>query len=259
MNLLEVLIIGIIGYLFGSISFARLITKLLASEDSIDNLFLDMEDQDLSQLMTGFGANRAAMVLGAKWGIAIGLLDMLKVVIPMIFVGFLFLDESYFLIVSITGLIGHNWPLYYRFKGGRGFSVIYGSFFAIDWIGAIITVILGLLFGMGIFGTVMIGYVGWLWLMIPWFLLRTNDSAFLIYAILINIIFIIGTIPEIRLGMRLRKAGKFAEYQEKLFQSSPRWRGMKKMNDRIQSPIVRGFLVLIGLILLFPVYFFILV
>jgi glycerol-3-phosphate acyltransferase PlsY len=267
MDYVIALMAAIVGYLLGSISFARLMTKILAPEQSIDDLSVkskeneastESKEDDLSQLLTGFGATRASIILGGKWGFAIGLLDMLKVIVPMVIFWFLYPEENYFLIVSVTGLIGHNWPIFHGFKGGRGFSVIYGSLLLIDFVGAIVVVILGLLFGMGIFGTVMIGVGGWLVLMIPWFQLRTADPAFWIYALVLNTIFIIATIPETRLVRRLKKSGKYEEYQENLLEVSPMWRGMKKMDEKIQSPIRRGVLILLGIIILIPVYLFIL-
>jgi hypothetical protein len=103
----------------------------------------------------------------------------------------------------------------------------------------------------------MVGVGGWLVLMVLWFQL-TADPAFYIYALALNIVFLVATLPEILLVRRLKKAGRYEEYREKLFETSPMWRGMQKMDERIQSPMRRGFLVLLGTIILIPVYFFIL-
>ncbi len=47
--------------------------------------------------------------------------------------------EPCFLLVALFGVIGHNLPVYYRFRGGRGESPIIGSLLVINWFGLIIT------------------------------------------------------------------------------------------------------------------------
>jgi len=47
-------------------------------------------------------------------------LDMLKITIPTLVFKHVYPDTPYFLITAATGMIGHVWPLYHGFKGGRG-------------------------------------------------------------------------------------------------------------------------------------------
>lgn len=223
---------AIVGYLAGSISFARLITRLAAPGVDLTQLQVQLKDSPQTADVGIVGANAASMVLGARLGLTIAVLDMLKVVVPMLMFRGLFPQASYHLAASIGGLVGHNWPLYHRFKGGRGFAVIFGSFIALDWLGALVCTLGGLAFGMMILGNTMIAYISWLWLMIPWMFWRLSLPG-LVYALLINLIFILATIPEMRLMLRMRREGKYAAYMEGLYSSSPRWRGMKKMTDRL--------------------------
>ncbi len=37
----------------------------------------------------------------------------------------------------MAGMIGHDWPVFNGFKGGRGVSSVYGALLVIDWIGAL--------------------------------------------------------------------------------------------------------------------------
>ncbi|MFX0063642.1 MAG: glycerol-3-phosphate acyltransferase [Candidatus Hermodarchaeota archaeon] len=232
MDIMIIIIAGLIGYLIGSLSFSRIISRIVAPNKALENLKFEIKGKNFQEtvpILTGYGAERASMVLGARWGLMIGILDMLKVIVPMVvFKAFLYPQENYHLVIAITGLIGHNWPIYYRFKGGRGLSVILGSYFVIDWLGAILTPVFGFALGLFLIGDVMIAYPMGYWLMIPWFLFRTNDLAFFIYAILSNIIFLIATIPEIREDLQMRREGKYKEYREALLKTSARARGMKK-------------------------------
>ena len=237
MNIIIIIISSIIGYLIGSISFSRIVLRIKAPKKSIDDLKLKLDNsQNEVTVMMGAGANKASIILGTKWGIIIGILDMMKVIIPLIiFRYFLFPVEPYFLYVAAFGLIGHNWPIYYRFKGGRGHSVMLGSLIVIDWLAVVINIILGNLLGFALFGSLVFASYLWLWMMIPWFLLGYFDINFVLYAILINIIAILSQIPEIKLYIQLRKEGKDKEYKEKITEMTAQFRGLQKMEDFFKS------------------------
>lgn len=227
----EVLLSFLVGYFIGSVSFPQLAVSLVTKQKN-----LKIPD-DTSTIRTKFGADRVSIILGAKFGIVMGILDMLKVAIPMMyFKFFLYPGELYYLVISIAGLVGHNWPIYYRFKGGRGFSVILSSLFIVDWVGAIIVLFVGLLLGMGVFQNLMMAYMNWLWLMVPWLWLRTYNYIYVFYSVGLIMIFFIITIPEIKSFMKYSREGNIKGFFEPdLYESSPRWRGMKKMQERLTN------------------------
>jgi glycerol-3-phosphate acyltransferase PlsY len=230
------IISALIGYLLGSISFARIGLRLARADRKITELEIPIEGADETPRVEVFGANAASMILGAKAGIAIGIMDMLKAALPMgIFRFILFPAEQYHLIIWVSVLIGHNWPLYFGFKGGRGFSVIFGGLIIIDWVAAFMLPIIGILFGLFVAGTMMMGYVGWLLFMPIWFWFKTFDLTFLIYSLLIIILFFFSTRSEIRTTAKYRREGKLEEYMKGLYDSSPRWRGMKRMQDLVDG------------------------
>jgi glycerol-3-phosphate acyltransferase PlsY len=234
MNLPTALLAAASGYLLGSISFARLITRRFAPKEDIADLSVPVVGTDESAPVNIFGANATSMILGPRFGLLVALLDMLKVALPTLAFRLYDPGQAYFLVAAVAGLVGHNWPVYFRFRGGRGFSAIMGGFFVVDWVGALATPVLGLFLGMVIVGSVPVAYVAWLWLMIPWLWLRTRDPAHLAYAIAINLIFVVATIPEMRTFARYRREGKLDAYMQGLMESSPRWRGMKKIADRLK-------------------------
>lgn len=239
MNPILVGFTALLGYLLGSISFARLVTRLAAPEASIDDLRVQISGTEESVPVGIAGGNAAAMLLGPWLGLTVALLDMLKVVLPLLAVKALYPGQIYHYIVGAAGLVGHNWPVYYRFRGGRGFAVIFGTFLLLDWVGALLSLLVGLAFGMIILGSPMVAYISWLWWMVLWFVWRgTNQEVF--YALAANLIFILAVIPEIRLMLRMRREGKYQAYMDGLYASSPRWRGMKKMTERVW--LLRSFL-----------------
>jgi glycerol-3-phosphate acyltransferase PlsY len=225
-----------LGYSIGSISFARILLRFHRSERRIEDLRIQIPGSEETVAVEVYGANAASMILGVKYGILIGILDMAKVAIPMAALRFIiFPNEYYYLALSLGELTGHNWPIFHRFKGGRGFSVIFGSFIVVDWIGAVITPFLGILLGMVVVGNPMLGYSGWLWLMVPWLLVRDANFAVILYALVVNAVFIVATIPEIRNVLRHKRQGTFVAYREELLKSSPRWRGMKRMQCAVDN------------------------
>ncbi|TFG07931.1 glycerol-3-phosphate acyltransferase [Candidatus Thorarchaeota archaeon] len=222
----------LIGYLAGSISFARIITHIFAPEADIADLKIDMENGEGEEIVGIFGANASAMILGPKLGLTVAALDMLKVIVPMLIVKYTFPIDTAYLFASIGGLLGHNWPLYHRFRGGRGFAVIFGSFLVVQWYAPLLTTLTGLFLGMVIIGNPMISYILWLWLMIPW-MVFFGTTWETVYVIATVVIFHIGTIPEMNTTFRLMRSGKYKAYVDAMYNSSPRWRGMKKMADRL--------------------------
>ena len=126
------------SYLLGSISFARLVTYIFAPGESLEDIEFPVEGAEEGMRMEAMGGNTVSMKLGAKAGCAVGWLDILKVFVPTLVFRLLYPDQYLFLLAAIAGFIGHCWPIYYRFRGGRGISAFYGGLFAFDPIGAIV-------------------------------------------------------------------------------------------------------------------------
>ncbi|WP_455436846.1 glycerol-3-phosphate 1-O-acyltransferase PlsY [Hungatella hathewayi] len=83
------------------------------------------------------GTTNALRVLGMKAGVIVFFGDFLKAFIPCVLVRILFKDqpETAFLLVLYTGLgviLGHNYPFYLNFKGGKGIAATAGLIVALD-------------------------------------------------------------------------------------------------------------------------------
>jgi glycerol-3-phosphate acyltransferase PlsY len=223
---------GLIGYLLGSISFARVINKLVAPDQEIKGIEFDADESGERVVVEAVSGTAVSMTLGAKYGGLTAILDILKVALPTLAIRLAYPNTPYFLITAAMGLIGHNWPLYYRFKGGRGLSAIYGGFLVVDIIGSLVTAIVGMAFGLVVLRNVLVSYMAGLWLMIPWVWFRTRSWPHLAYTIFVNVIFVLAMVPDIR-GMMDRKrrgvSGDFAAAME----TTPMGRGIQKMAHRI--------------------------
>jgi glycerol-3-phosphate acyltransferase PlsY len=221
----------IVGYLFGSISFARVINRLVAPEQEITGMELDTGSTEKIRVETVSGTS-ISMKLGAKYGGITAILDILKVAIPTLAFKLGYREAPYFLATAAMGLIGHNWPLYHRFKGGRGLSAIYGGFLVIDWVGSLVTSFAGMFLGLAVLRNVLVSYLAGLWLMIPWLWFRTRDLAHLAYAIFVNVIFVLAMIPEFRMIRDLKQRGTEGDFAEAM-ESTPMGRMIKKMANRV--------------------------
>jgi glycerol-3-phosphate acyltransferase PlsY len=231
MNSSLAILSAIISYLLGSISFARVVTSLWTSGKDISEHEVPVDGTTESYKVVSIGANSAASLLGRKAGMVVGVLDILKVFLPTLFFKLYFPEQPmYTLIAATAGLVGHVWPIYYRFHGGVGYSAMMGGLLAIDWLSILITPIAGLLLGMVVFRNMIVASLSWLWLLIPWFWWRTGgDLTYILFAVVLNLLFLLAMLPEYQTAMKYKKEGKYIEYGLGQLKSNPMGRGMLKI------------------------------
>jgi glycerol-3-phosphate acyltransferase PlsY len=220
-----------IGYLIGSISFARLLTRIFAPGTDLTRTKMGSSKGNEALIMESVSATTVSIKVGPRLGFATVVLDMLKITIPTLAVKILFPETTYYLLTATAGMIGHIWPVYYRFRGGRGLSAVYGGMFAIDWIGALVTALGGVLLGMFILRNVLFAYMGGLWLLIPWLWLRTHDWRYVAYGVAVNIIFVLAMIPELKQIIKFRREGTQGDFSDDI-QLTAMGRGLYRMAKR---------------------------
>ncbi len=117
---MDYLIIAAISYLLGSIPFGLLLT----------NLFLK---KDIREIGSGnIGATNALRAGNKFIGYATLLLDIFKAVLPIVYVKLNFPDFVY--ISSLSVFLGHVFPLWLKFKGGKGVATYVGILFSLNFI-----------------------------------------------------------------------------------------------------------------------------
>ena len=114
MNQTLLLIIScIVAYLIGSIPFGYLVAKLRGI--------------NIREVGSGnIGATNIARNLGWKLGAVVGVLDFMKSFFPVLIARMLFDEIGYVLLVSIMPIVGHIFPLWLNFRGGKGVASIFG-------------------------------------------------------------------------------------------------------------------------------------
>ena len=105
-------IIILISYLLGSIPFGFLLTKIFLNKD-------------IRKIGSGnIGATNALRTGNKILGYATLILDILKAIIPVIFVKIYYSDYLY--ISSLCVFLGHVFPIWLKFKGGKGVATYVG-------------------------------------------------------------------------------------------------------------------------------------
>ena len=115
---MDILIIGIISYLMGSIPFGLILTKL----------FLKKDIRDIGS--GNIGATNVLRSGNKIVGYTTLIFDILKAVIPVIFVKIYYIDFLY--LASLSAFLGHVFPIWLKFKGGKGVATYVGILFAIN-------------------------------------------------------------------------------------------------------------------------------
>jgi glycerol-3-phosphate acyltransferase PlsY len=215
------------GYLIGALSFARLVTHLVAPQANVSGLEMQRGAETEHEVLDITSATTVGMRIGAGYGKLAGIGDMLKVIVPALGLRLLYPGQPYFLICAVAGMIGHIWPVYHRFKGGRGLSAAVGGMLVLDPLGVLVAWILGIVFGFALRSVFLI-YFGGLWLFIPLVWLHTANLNHLLFALLVNTIFIAGMIPEIKMIARDYREGKQLSFDQSM-QLTPMSRQMHKM------------------------------
>ena len=131
MTFLRYVLVIMVGYVLGSLSFSIILSRILGR---------DIRNQGSGNA----GATNMTRVFG--WGAGVGTLvfDMLKAVVAML-IGRALLGEAGICAGGIASMVGHCWPVFYHFKGGKGISAGAAVAAMIDWRVLITVVILFLI------------------------------------------------------------------------------------------------------------------
>ena len=112
-------LIILLGYFLGAIPTAYVAGYMLRNVD-----IRQIGDQNA-------GAANAYRQLGPKTGIAVGLVDAGKGALAVLIAQSANIPLSAILATGAAAVIGHNWPLFIGFRGGRGVSTTIGVFLAV--------------------------------------------------------------------------------------------------------------------------------
>lgn len=199
------ILIAVIGYLFGSISAARIIFARLRPGEEPVRIRMPSTDGKAELVSHAIGATNVMMTFGSRWGMLTMALDAAKAFVPALILRLAFPGQPYSLIVAGAVLSGHIWPVWHRFSGGGGNSCILGMLLAISPAGLVVTHVGSMLIGKFL---PKFAFMSGVVLMIPWFAWRYGIvSPESIFAIAVTLIYMAGQLPEIIQYARLKRAG----------------------------------------------------
>jgi len=117
---MDYLVVGIASYLMGSIPFGLILTKIFLNKD-------------IREIGSGnIGATNALRTGNKLIGYTTLILDITKAIIPVIYVKVNFPELIY--IASLCAFLGHVFPLWLKFKGGKGVATYVGILFSVNFL-----------------------------------------------------------------------------------------------------------------------------
>lgn len=118
---MQYVIAAVLGYLLGCSNMAFYLAKI--------------KKADLTKAGTGnLGASNATVLLGWKAGILVAVHDAGKALLAVLLAAWLFPGtENIGALAGITSVLGHIFPFYLKFRGGKGFASYIGMTIALNW------------------------------------------------------------------------------------------------------------------------------
>lgn len=129
---LEVALASVAAFVIGAVNPATILARILG--------------KDLRHSGSGNpGATNAGRVLGARWGVVVGVLDVLKGLLPVL-VAQQLLGPVTALFVGLAVVLGHIWSPFLRGQGGKGVATSLGAILAVQpWFGLGMLVVFAIL------------------------------------------------------------------------------------------------------------------
>ena len=125
----------LIAYMLGSIPFGKIITKLLTGEDITKTGSKNI------------GATNVYRTVSKKAGLLVLLLDGIKPIIAQVIIYYFFAQfyQNYKFLYFLVSIIGHIFPIWLMFKGGKGVACFFGGYLIITPIPSLIAMAVWLL------------------------------------------------------------------------------------------------------------------
>ncbi len=110
------IIFAICSYLLGAISFGYILFRIREKKD-----IRDFGSKSI-------GATNMLRLKGWSYAIPVGLIDILKGFLPVFLALKIFPDRSFALLCGFLAVLGHCFPVYLKFKGGKGVATTVGVY-----------------------------------------------------------------------------------------------------------------------------------
>ena len=118
----QTIITIIIGYAFGCIQSAYFLSKMVG-------------EMDIREHGSGnAGASNITAIMGWKYGFIVAFVDVLKGILAVLVVKWMYPNSPDLAYLSgMMAIIGHIFPFYLKFRGGKGVATLVGMMFGLNW------------------------------------------------------------------------------------------------------------------------------
>ena len=170
---MDYIVTALISYLFGSIPFGYLFTKILLKKD-------------IRNVGSGnIGATNVLRTGNKSLGYLTLILDILKAVVPVIYIKFNYPDLVY--ISALCAFLGHLFPIWLKFKGGKGVATFVGILISINiYYALVFGIVWALTFLISKYSSLSSLFAS---ISIPIYLLIINQSNIIFFIIMFVLIF----------------------------------------------------------------------
>lgn len=127
---MEIFLVVLVSYLLGNFQTSYLIGKIFMKSD-------------IREFGSGnAGTTNALRVYGVKAAVATLIFDAAKGLIAVV-IGKYFLGELGIYLSGVSVILGHDWPVFFKFKGGKGIATTIGLALIISPLSAVICIVIG--------------------------------------------------------------------------------------------------------------------
>ncbi len=112
----------IVGYLVGSVCSAVIVCRLFSLPDP------------RTAGSNNPGATNVLRIAGPKCAIIVLVADMLKGFLPVFLAKLLGANTASLSFICLAAVLGHMFPIFFKFKGGKGVATALGAFLGFDWL-----------------------------------------------------------------------------------------------------------------------------
>ncbi len=199
--------VSIGGYVLGSVSFARIVARLsgLGRLPGTERLtWGEAKGFEVENVSATSIEQRKGPVLG----VLTGSFDILKAFAPVLALRLAAPDAAYDAICAAAVIAGHNYPVFHRFKGGRGTSPLIGGLLVLGPLAIPVTIFFGYAIGLYVFKDVLLAHhAGWILLLPVWFAIL-GQWDLVLYAVVVNVLRWSVSGPELRQWWGYRRSGE---------------------------------------------------
>jgi len=132
-DIIYYLISGAVGYLFGSLAFGVWIVNFSTGRDV------------RSQGSKKTGMTNVVRIAGLKIGGIVLVLDLVKCIAAVLIARILFEDHFAESIAAIFAVVGHCWPIFAKFSGGRGTASGLGALLFLSPVSGLVVILIGII------------------------------------------------------------------------------------------------------------------